>query len=372
MADQAQPDGTDDVVAGAAIEKNEAPDWYLEMLGVRPEPRTRHPARSMPTDVSFQLEAPAASTSTPTPLERPNQALAPESSVPDPGAELEGWKPQELASQVNSRRRVPWGLLVTFVILVGAVIGVLVWTPGIVEDMAVEEAADYSDVMTRMRSELPSIQQTLATATEPSTSGIELFALAAELSRFDAASSEVVTRANRPLPDTFPLLPRGSLEELEATRSSMPALGQAGLGMVTRIGSTIAYRTNLDDILVYPSLPERADASQVAGLSLDLAAALTASVGVLSELPLDPVFEAHREQAAAAVVEFELWQGRFLEAIRNDDAELSAALIQEAEAARTELFRVLVPALATMRADVDNAIIALNEDITETIAAIPR
>jgi hypothetical protein len=372
MTDQTPPDPFKGEPEVAPATSGEPVDWYLEMLGVRPEPRKREPARSQSAEVTFLFDAPAASASTPTPLERPDPTQSVDSAVPEPGAELDDWAPHELAKQIDSRRRVPWSLIVTLVILVTVGIGAWLWAPTFVEEIAVEEGADYHDVMTTMQAELPAIQQSLATATEPATSGIALFALAAQLSRLDAAAREVVTRASRPLPDTFALLPRDALEELEPTRSRMPALGEVGLDIVARIRSTITYRTTLDEFLVYPSLPVRANPTQIIGLNLDLTGTLSLSAGILSELPLDSAFDGHRAQAVGAVEAFQDWQMRYIEALRAEDAVQAAALIDEAHDSRTELFQQLVATLAAIRADVDGPIISLNDDISETIAAIPR
>ena len=375
MTDQDQSEQSADTTDDVEATRDDGAHWYLDLLGVRPESSgPAEPARSQSNQATFLLEAPQASASTATPLERTDPiGVAPQTPVPQSDEALEDWAPQELAKQVHKRRIWPWVLLLfLLVISVAGFVAFRVYAPRIVEDMAVEEAADYRNVMELMQAELPDIQQTLATATEPSTSGIQLFDLVAQLSRMEATSSEVITRANRPLPETLPLLPRAPLEELEPTRSAMPALGAAGLNIVARINATIAYRTRLDDILMYPPLPHLADLNQINGLSLILAETLTASAGILAELPLDPAFETHRLQAAGAVESFDDWQRRYLEALRAGDTETVALLIDDVAEIREQLFQQLVPALAIVRAEVDQTIIGLNDDLSVTIRAIPR
>ena len=142
--------------------------------------------------------------------------------------------------------------------------------------------------------------------------------------------------------------------------------------VVRRLSETITYRTTLDEILVYPSLPVRADPNQIAVVETELSQTLAESATVLSELPLDPAFTGHRDTAADAVEAFEQWRARYVEALRAEDNASTAALIQEVQAIRAELFSDLVPSLAAMRSELDALIISMHDRATAAIAAIPR
>jgi hypothetical protein len=349
--------------------------WYLDLLGVEeaaPTPQGES-ARSHAAATTFTIDGSSESSSTPTPLEAPVKAPPPETHDLEPGEETDfmDFRPEGLAKQVESKRNFRWSIVVTLAIILAIVIAAIVMLPATVETEAREEATAYASVLDAMRATLPDTQQTLASATDPATSAIDLLPLSAQLTRLDAAAGEVVTRAARPLPDTLPLLSRAPLEELVPTRDKMQLLGEDGTSIVARISTTIAYRTTLDGILVYPSLPVRADPSQVNGLGVSLAETLAQSSAILIDLPLDPAFDTHRLQVAAAVDSFEDWQTAYLDALRRDDQALTATLITQAAAIREGVFTSIVPSLATIRSEVDAVILDLNSATTETIAAIP-
>ena len=352
--------------------------WYLDLLGLQDDSANGppEPARSQSAEMSFLLEAPSSSVSTPTPLEVPREGMAPRDGVAqklEPAADdLTDWAPEALAKQVASRRNFRWTVVISLsVLVVGFVLAVL-FLPTLVESSARDEAADYQVALTTLRETLPEAQQALASATDPRTSTSSLFSLAAELSRLDAASREVATRAARPLPDSLPLLPRGALEDLVPTRERMTMLGDDGISIATRLAAAISYRTTLDAILMYPSLPVRADASQINGLSITLAATLANSVAVLADLPLEPTFAVHRLEAEAALERFGEWQTDYLDALRRDDTGATAALIAEVQQLRIDLFDAIFPALAATRSEIDADIIALDMAIARAISDIPR
>ena len=352
--------------------------WYLNLLGVQADSTNGpgEPARSQSAEMSFLLEAPSSSVSTPTPLEVPRDAMAPGSAADqrlDPAEDdLTDWAPEALAKQVASRRNFRWTVVISLsVLVVGFVLAVLL-LPVLVESSARDEASDYEVALTSMRETLPQAQQALASATDPSTSASSLFSLAAELSRLDAASRRVVTRAARPLPDSLPLLPRGALEDLVPTRELMTMLGDDGLAIAARLAAAISYRTTFDAILMYPSLPVRADASQINGLSVSLAGTLANSVAILADLPLEPTFAAHRIEVEAALGRFGEWQTDYLDALRSDDTGATAALIAEVQQLRVDLFDAIFPALAATRSEVDAEIIALDMALARAISDIPR
>ena len=351
-------------------------DWFLELLGVEPgQPSPIAPARSETSEMSFTLDDTTSSVSTPTPLELPTNARPTKTKgdlETEEPPDLGDWRPEALAHQVLSKRNFRWSIVVTVGVIVLIAVVAALWLPSTVEAEARDEAADYEAVIDALRATLADTQQTLAAATEPATSGIDLFPLSAQLTRVDAAAAEVGTRAARPLPDTLPLLSRAPLESLEPTRTTMKVLSDQGMNIVERISATISYRTTLDGILSYPSLPVRADANQIDGLSVSLAESLAQSSFVLAALSLDPAFDAHRLQVAGALDSFETWQTAYLDALRQEDQAATAALVMDAADLRSGIFSSIVPALATIRSEVDAAIIDLNQATTDAIGAIPR
>ena len=349
--------------------------WYLDMLGVRPaEAGKGNGVRNQTAEVTFSLTDPAASTSTPTPLEHPAGPAAKPTPIDGETPDLpdmEGWAPRELAKQVESSRNFRWSLVITLLALTVAAVTAILWAPTHVEGKAAVEAVDYAAALRAMQATLPDAQQALAIATEPNSTGGNLIALDSDLTRVRAAAVEVIARADRPLPDTPRFFPRDSLESLEPTRSRMTVLGETSTGIVNDISEAILYRTTLDRILTFPGLPVRADAQQAGGLAASLAAALTDSAAVLSDLPLGAAFDTHRLQAAAAVESFGDWQNIYLESLRSGDTARAADLISELQQLRRELFDAMVPALAAIRSEIDTNIIILNEDVNHAVSAIP-
>lgn len=353
-------------------------DWYLDLLGVEQAPAlspTSDAARSRTVEMSFVLEGDSQSASTPTPLEAPTGMPQPPSQAPSAANEQPGelldWRPNGLAKQVESKRNFRWSIVVTLSIIVAIVIAAYLLLPATVDAEARDEAEAYGLVLSEMRSTLADTQQVLAAATEPSTLVTDLGPLTARLTRLDAAAGEVVARAARPLPDTLPLLSRAPLEELVPTRDTMQLLGETGTLIVLRISETISYRTTLEGLLIYPSLPDRADPSQINGLSVSLAETLAQSSAVVAELSLDPAFDAHRLDVAAAIETFEEWQILYLDSLRAGDQATAAALKLEAAELRNLTFASIVPSLATVRAEVDAEILRVESETTATIAAIP-
>ena len=350
--------------------------WYLEMLGVEviDEPATPEvaPPRSETAELVFELDTDQDSMSTPTPLEPPTreQPAVPMSLESGDEPDLGDWRPNELARQVGQKRNFRWSLVITAAVLLAVVVAAWLWLPTTVTAEAEEEAADYVAVIEDLRDLLPEAQQALAAATDPATEAINLFPLSAQLTRLDAASGEVIARAARPLPDTLPLASRGPLEDLEPTRTAMKALGETGMAIVGRMADTITYRTSLDGILVYPSLPVRADPSQINGLSV--AETQATSESIEANLPRDPAFDAHRFTVAKVLDEFSAWQTRYLDALRSGDEAETASLIDNLTTLRGNVFVSLVPALATIRSEVDAMILDLNADTTATISSMPR
>jgi hypothetical protein len=187
----------------------------------------------------------------------------------------------------------------------------------------------------------------------------------------DAAASASGAAAE-PLPEPLPLLPSGSIDDLIPSRDAVAVVGAEGTAIATRIDDTTNYRLLLGDILVVPELPIEADDVQIAGLSSELAAVDTESRNAAAQLPSDPVFADHKALVTDAVAGFDEWVAQYLGALTAGDAALAAELIDELEATQLDLTTSLVPALRTMRDEVDLAIVGLHIDTTAALAALPQ
>lgn len=348
--------------------------WYLDMLGLRfsdgETSDNGETGRSVP--IVFELEGDGSSSSTPTPLEPPTREQGTVSSAAEEEPDLADWQPNELAKQVTKRRNFRWSVVVAAALVVISVVGVWLWLPTTVAAEADEEAAEYQAAIAALRDLLPTAQQTLATVTDPAAGSIELIPLSAQLTRIDAAATEVLSQASRPFPETLPLAPRGALEDLQPTRDTMRLLGDAGSEIVSRMSTTITYRTSLDGIFVLPSLPVRADPVQIDRIGVELAEAVATSAAIHSGLPLDPAFDTHRAAVGQALEQFQAAQSSYLLALRNGNEDAARSGVARLTAFRTDVFLDLIPALATARSEVDRAILELNEDANAAIVAIPR
>lgn len=349
-------------------------DWYLDLLGVAPETDER--ARPDGAEqITFVVDDEPKSTSMATPLEVEEAVEESETTLElDPAARdvaAPDWQPAAAAPPGDRRSVFRWWMVIVPAVVAAVVIVGALWLPTTSDAEAREEAEDYIVVLDDMRSTLPDVQQTLATATEPASTSIDLLPLTARLSTLEAAANEVEARASRELPQTLPLAPRGPLEDLIPIRERMQVLADQGMAIAERIATTIDYRTTLDAVLVYPSLPVRADPRQIDVLSGELADTLAATSATAADLPTDPAFAAHRERVAATIASFDDWREDYLDALRRDDEEEAAALVDDAAALRRELFSSIVPSLATVRSEVDVAIIRLNDDISGAIRAVP-
>lgn len=348
-------------------------DWYFDLLGVTPETDEAAP-RDGGEQTEFVIDGESESTSIATPIDTGmDESETTLELEPAPRADAApDWQPAAAAPPTDRRIQFRWWMVIVPAVIVAIVVAGALWLPTTSDAEARDEARDYIGVLDDMRATLPDVQQTLATATEPASTPIDLLPLTGRLSTLQAAAGAVATRASRELPETLPMAPRAPLEDLIPTRQRMQVLASQGLAIADRIATTIDYRTTLDGILVYPSLPVRADPRQIDVLSGELADTLAASSATAADLPSDdPAFTAHRERVQATVASFDDWRESYLDALRREDQNEAAALIDDAAELRRELFTSIVPALASVRSEVDAEIIQLNDDISGAIRAVP-
>lgn len=284
---------------------------------------------------------------------------------------LDGWSPAALSKPMARRRNFRLSVFIAITAVVAVVVAAVVLLPRLVERQATNETTNYRSALVALRTELPGTQSVLATATEPDTGRQALTALVPDLIELDVAADEVRMLATEPLPDALPGLPTDPLDDLEPTREAMRRLGAEGTAVSGRIKAAITYRMLLPGILQVPDPPTTATTAEVQELGAGLASALADTTGVLRELPEDPAFATHREAIRAAVDRFAEWQLEYLAALRADDEAEAEALVAELAELREGITRSIVPALATLRREVDQAILALDEDAADALANLP-
>jgi hypothetical protein len=317
-----------------------APTEVLEPVTAPPDP-----AEPSPPEVASpaRWSPPAATTPTSTP----------------PPAD---WTGEALSGSRSQRRRPRWTLVLVGIAAIAALVVAALWLPVLVDGRASETADQYQTALLDVRQTLPGAQSGLEAATEPSTETTDLGGVTPLVGPLKVSSGGAVAVAAEPLPEPLPLMPSGPIDDLIPSRDAVSAAGAAGLDIARRIDDTATYRTLLAEILVLPELPIEAGASQIQVLETDLATVESTSVAATA-LPTDPVFSTHHAQVDEAVLRFGDWTVEYLDALRANDTALAAELVDEAEAIHPALTRSLVPALATMRSEVDAAILTLNGDI---------
>jgi hypothetical protein len=336
------------VAATAASRSEAAPTEVLETAQVPPTAQTPQPS---PTAETSSLTDTWRATPTPPP---PTD-----------------WAAEHLsASRLRARRsRLP--LLITVVVAVAAIAIAALWLPTLVDGRAAEQADEYRTALVEVRSSLAGAQAGLEDATEPDSQEGELLGVPPQVEPLAVASDSALAVAAEPLPEPLPLLPSGPIDDLVPSSDAVAAVGADGETIANRINDTTTYRLLLTKILAVPVLPIEADAMETAALGAELAATDTDSRNAAAQLPSDPAFADHKELVTETVAGFDEWSAEYLGALTAGDAALAADLIAQLEATQFALSAALVPGLATVRSEVDQAIVVLHGDATTALAALP-
>lgn len=285
---------------------------------------------------------------------------------------LSDWEPDEMSQPLRSRRSFRWATALTVLLLVAAVAAGIILLPRVGEQKADQVAADYREALVDLRNLLPATQEALADLTDASSTPDEIAGVVPATAELSAKSHDVETLGTEPLPQTFPLVPRDPLEELEPTRDAMVIHGAEGDVIALRLGHGFAYRTTIPALLATPDLPTEADTAVINELSVALAESLAETSQLVSELPDDPAFTEIKSQADAAAIRFAAWQPEYLEALRSGDVDDATVLVIELDETQTALADANTAALAVLRTDLDEQIIVLATGIEATLNAMPR
>ena len=277
-----------------------------------------------------------------------------------------------MSRPLRSRRSFRWAAALTVLLLVAAVAAGIILLPRVGEQEADQLAADYRQALVDLRNLLPATQEALADLTDASSTPDEIAGVVPATAELSAKSHDVETLGTEPLPQTLPLVPRDSLEELEPTREAMVIHGAEGDVIALRLGHGFAYRTTIPVLLATPDLPTEADTAVINELSVALAESLAETSQLVSELPEDPAFTEVKSLADAAAIRFAAWQSEYLEALRSGDVDDATELVVELDETRTALADANAAALALLRTDLDQQIIVLATGIEATLNAMPR
>ena len=285
---------------------------------------------------------------------------------------LSDWEPDEISRPLRSRRSFRLAAALTMILLVAAVVAGIILLPRVGEQEADQLAADYRQALVDLRNLLPATQEALADLTDASSTPDEIAGVVPATAELNAKSHDVEPWGTEPLPQTLPLVPRDSHEELEPTREAMVSHGAEGDVIALRLGHGFAYRTTIPVLLATPDLPTEADTAVINELSVALAESLAETSQLVSELPEDPAFTEVKSLADAAAIRFAAWQSEYLEALRSGDVDAATELVVELDETRTALADANAAALALLRTDLDEQIIVLATGIEATLNAMPR
>ena len=293
-------------------------------------------------------------------------AVAPRTTGP-----LDDWEPDDVSPRLNRRGWGRWVLAFLALVVVAGIVAAVFLVPRTVQEQADVLAGDYRASLTDLRNELPDSQNALAALTDPTTSPAAVAAAVPLVGDLNVRASIVIAQATQPLPNTVPLVPRDPFLALEPTRASMLVLGAEAQGISGRLATAFTYRSTIPLLFQTGDLPTSADPATVDALSVSLAESLADTARFVADLPPDPTFTETLELATSASQRYATWQLEYLDALRKDDAERAAALVEELDAARSGVTDAMHDALGQVRAELDPAIVDLAGETETAIAAIP-
>ncbi|MEA2010909.1 MAG: hypothetical protein U9N78_09395, partial [Actinomycetota bacterium] len=358
--------------------------WFLELAGIiKPAPS--------PTETYTELEeleeppafvasesaavtAGAAAVSGSLSPETNGEATEGDTFVPvaprtDDG--LDGWQPDEVSPRLGRRGLGRWLVAVLLVLAVAALVAAAVLLPRAVQTEADALAADYSQSLTDLRNELPDSQDALATLTDPTSTPEAISASVPAIGDLNTRGTVVISHATAPLPPTLAFVPRGPLEALEPTRTTMLILGAEAEGISGRLATTFTYHSTIPALFSTPELPVEADSATTNALSVSLAESLADTARLVADLPPDPTFDETRDLATQASERYAPWQLEYLDALREGDTERAADLIVVLDAARDDIEASMDRALGVVRTEVDPRIVTLAGETEAAINDIP-
>ncbi len=281
---------------------------------------------------------------------------------------IEGWVPDDMDSTMSLSRSFRWTSVVATIAVLALVIVGLVLLPSITRNRADAHRAMMVEALHGLRAELPDTQDSLAVATEPTSTVTALNNLSTQLTSLSAKATGVDHAGREPLPSTLPFTSSAPIDELAPIQQRLEPLATTALTIQQRIANLVQYRTLMQDFLTLPDLPTSADDATQADLRVALASAQAESASILSELPDDVSLSEHRARALELNKTFATWQVDYVEALRTQDTVAAEALIGDIRYDIEQLDAALVTPLAQIRRQTDADLIDLASSIDEVVA----
>lgn len=359
--------------------------WFLELAGViEPAPRPTEtytelealePPPAFVASESVAVTAGAAAVSGSLSADSNGETAGdPDTFVPvaprsDDG--LKDWRPDDVSPRLGRHGFGRWLAGALFVLAVAAVALAVFLLPRAVQSEADALATGYAQSLTDLRNELPNSQGALASLTDPASTPEAVSASVPAIGDLNTRGTVVISLATTPLPSTLVSIPRGPLEALDPTRTTMLILGAEAEGVSGRLATTFTYRSTVPALFATPDLPVEADSSTTDALSVSLAESLAETARLVADLPPDPTFTETRDLATKASERYATWQLEYLDALREGHTDRATALIVELDAAVDDIDAALGVALGVVRVEVDPRIVALAIETETAIIDIP-
>jgi hypothetical protein len=263
------------------------------------------------------------------------------------GSPLEGWKPRPVTG-LEQRKSRRWPLLLIATGICLALLTGAKWLVDVPARHADDMRNDLAVATTQLGRRLPGLVAALGPITNPEVGTERLVATSGLLVDLGSASRALSLEATRPMPWAAPFSSTEPTDALRAPRRTAARLAVATDRIEQRLGAALGYRSGLRHAFVLPRLVVSAPPRDLSPLETRLAEVGTNTSEILTALPSDPTLADHRREARRLLEFFEGWQGRYLAALRADEPDRAAELVERLRTKVTDLRLGLAEPLARL------------------------
>jgi hypothetical protein len=256
------------------------------------------------------------------------------------GSPLEGWKPRPVTG-LEARKSRRWPLLLIATGICMALLTGAKWLVDVPARHADDMRNDLAVAASQLGRRLPQLVADLGPITNPEAGPERLLASSGTLVDLGSASRALTLEASRPLPWAAPFSSTEPTDALKPPRRTAARLAAATDRIEEKLGAALIYRTGLRQAFVLPRLPVSAALRDLRPLETRLAEAGSRTREILGTLPRDPALATHRREAMRLLNFFDGWQGRYLAALRADEPDRAADMVNRLRTELTELRRGL-------------------------------
>jgi hypothetical protein len=227
--------------------------------------------------------------------------------------------------------------------------------------------SEYTAALVDLHNEMRTAQSVLDTVTGSDSTTEALATAYAPLGSFDVKAGAVRDFAVAPLPEAWPLVPTGPIDDLAPIRSELGLIATAADDVSTRLETTLEYRSSLASVANLPELPSTADTGRINALSVELASYLADTTTVANGLPIDPSFADHRELLRTWLGDLAELQVTYLDALRNGDEPAAVIAINAILEGEVAVEVSLIETLSNVRISLDALILNTADAIAKIV-----